>query len=152
MRDMGVRHKQVVIAYLGKAAILLRAPVHGGVLAYRVSIADFQLGYLRRILFVLGIFADGSELIDAILLAYGGRPLNNNVGAYHRTGADFYTRAYDRKRAYRHVIGQLRLAINYRCWIDQINLPRLRIEFQRSRRTRHPLLRGIQMPKYYACF
>jgi hypothetical protein len=72
MGDMGVSHKQVITAYLGKTTILLGSSVHRGILAYRVSIANFQPGYLSRILFVLGIFADGSELIDAVLT--GGGP------------------------------------------------------------------------------
>jgi len=101
--------------------------VHRGVLTYRISIADFQPGYFSRILFVLGIFADGGELIDAIIFTYRSRSFDNNVGTYHRTGADFYTGPYDGKRANRHVVSQLRFAINYRCWIDQINLPLLHI-------------------------
>lgn len=124
VRYVGICHKQVVIAYLGKAFILLGASMHGGILAYRISIADFQPGDLGRILLVLGIFADGRELIDTILLTYRGRPFNNDMGTYNGTRINLYIRPDNGKRADRHVISQLRLAINYRCWINQINLPR----------------------------
>jgi len=149
---MGICHKQVIVAYFGKTVVLLRSPVHRGKLTYGISIANFKPGYFRRIFFVLRVFADRRKLIDAVLLAYCSRPLDNNVRAYDCAGADFHIRSYHGKWANRHVISQLRVTVDYCCWVNQINLPLLHNGFRHLRRTRRQLLHSIQRPRYYACF
>ena len=95
MRHMRIRHKQVVVTYLGNAVILLRSPVHRGEFPYRIPVADFQPGYFGRVFFVLRIFADRSKLVNTVLFTYRSRPLNNNVRPYDRTRTDFNIGAYD---------------------------------------------------------
>lgn len=55
--DMGIGHKQVVIAYLGNALVLLGAAVQGGKFANGVPVADFQPGDFIGVFFVLRILA-----------------------------------------------------------------------------------------------
>ena len=97
MSHMGISHKQIIVAYLGNTLILLGSPVHRGKLSNGVSVTNFKSCYLGRIFFILRVFANGGELIDTIILPNGSRPFNNNMGAYDRTGINFYISTYDRK-------------------------------------------------------
>src|SRR5690606_3557461 len=91
VRDMPVSHDPVVIAYPGDAGILRGAAVERAKLANGVVIANFQLRGFSAVFLVLRHFADGTELVNRVALAYPGVFTDHHMRADPRAGADFNT-------------------------------------------------------------
>ncbi|MNI54337.1 hypothetical protein D3C73_1092290 [compost metagenome] len=124
MADVGIGHDQVVVTQRGFSAVLDRATVNGHTLANHVVITDHQARWLPFVLQVRGVFADRGKLVDAIVLADPGRPLEHHVRTNDGTLPDFDIRANDRPRADLDTIGQFGRRIDDRPRINRIHSSR----------------------------
>ncbi len=79
MRDMAIGHDPVVIAQHRFTGVLNCAAADCTKLANRVAITNTQTRRLTSVFLVLGVIANGGELIDVVVLADACRTVNNNV-------------------------------------------------------------------------
>lgn len=114
-----ISHKQVVVADLGDAMILLRSPMHGGKLPDGIAISDFQPGNLGRVFFVLRIFSDRGELVDAVVFADCRGAFDHDMRPDYRARVDSDVGPNHGIRADDNVVGKFSPFINYGSWIDQ---------------------------------
>src|SRR5690606_10207516 len=101
------------ITDLRDAGVLDGAAIDGTELANGIVIADFQPGWLARVFFILRCIANGSKLIDAIIFADPGWPLDNDMRANAAARADFHVGADDAERPDRNILGQMSSRINH---------------------------------------
>ena len=117
--DMYIGHQQVVTADGGFAAILHGATVDGHAFANHIVIADHQPGGLALVLEVRGILAHRGKLVDLVVLADHGRPLEHDMRTDHGTLADFHIGPDDRPRADLDIRSQLGRRIDDGARVDQ---------------------------------
>lgn len=119
MGDMGIGHKQVVVADLGKALVLLSAAVHRGEFPNRIAVANFKPSYFGSVFLILRIFTNRGELVDSILLSDGGRAFDDDMRTHHRSRPDRYLCTDIAVRPYLNILGQFSLFVDNGGWMNQ---------------------------------
>ena len=91
VRDMDIRHEQVVIADNGVSGILDRAATDSTEFTKRIALANRQARRLIRVFQILRIVTDRRELVDVIVLADFRGPVDNDVTVDYGASVDFHT-------------------------------------------------------------
>ena len=88
VRDMDIRHDPVVVADFRRTDVLHRTAIKRTVFSNGILVADFQRGRLTLVFLVLGGLAQRAEMIDLVVAADGGRPLDHDVRTDTRAAVD----------------------------------------------------------------
>src|SRR5205823_8512392 len=120
VRDVRVRHEQVIAADERHALVVGRAAVHGAAFAKHIAVADRKEGRLTLVFLVLWRIADRCELEEAVVGADGGRPVDHHMRSDHRTRADAHPGTYDAERPDADVGRELGLGRDDRARIDHL--------------------------------
>ena len=121
--DVDVGHDPVVVPHPGFPGVLNRAAIDRAVFPDGIAVADHQFRHLAGVFLVLGIFTDGRELKDVIVLADDTGPLQHDMGFDSRTRPDLNVRADDAVGTDRHVLVQTRPLGNDRAGVDHRTSP-----------------------------
>ncbi len=108
VRQMDIGHDPVVITEAGYPGVLRRAAVEGAELADGVAIADFEAGRLAGVFLVLRLFADGTELENAVVAADPGMAADHHMGTDDGAVADLDMLADERIRTDGDVVAKPR--------------------------------------------
>ncbi len=119
VRNVGVGHQQIVVADGRDALVLNRAAMDGDEFADDVTVADLQSGRLTGVLLVLAILAHRRKLINSIVPADAGRPLEHHMRTDDGTGTYLHARSDNGKRPDADVVGQYRIGIDEGAGMNQ---------------------------------
>src|SRR6185437_4533079 len=120
VRNVRIRHEQIVTANPGDTFVLRSAAIDGAALAKHIAITNLQTRGLALVLLVLRGIPDGGELEYVIVRANDGRPVDHRMRSDHRPGPDLDIRADDREGTNSDVGSELGLRRYDRFRIDHL--------------------------------
>lgn len=122
--DMNIGHQQIVIADPCHTLVLHGSAMQGGEFTDNVAIADLQDGRLAGIFHVLGILPNRGELVDPVVPANLGRPLDHHMGADFGTCCNLDPGANDGEGTNSDPFIELGIRIDNCAWVDQLPISR----------------------------
>ena len=99
VRDMRIRHQQIVVADARHALVVGGAAIHGDGFAKHIAVADLEARRLAVVFLVLRRIAQRGELEYLVVGADARRAVDHRMRAYPGAGADDDIRADDGRTA-----------------------------------------------------
>src|SRR5438552_454129 len=118
MRDVDIRHQQIVVADAGQHAAALGAAMNGHELANAVAASDARFRCLALVLQILWRHANSAIGIKNIILADRGGTFHINVGHQPRACRNLNLRSNDAVRTYLRGISYNCAGVDKGCRMD----------------------------------